>query len=504
MKVIYLKNYRKGAATNSSSTHSIIYKNKDEMFNDLNVMSMNFYGRFTETIAASKEAKIKYIAASVWNKKILEYLCAFYPEMKQYMELIEEQERAEEQGFYDADIFGTYGRGELTFDTSESIEASVDYLRYIIEDEEAIIVGGSDEADFVYDTIKDHDELPVAWRINDDIKPVKNGNYWVAYSYWNENRLRFKTEKGDCVPLYPELIDLKITDQCENGCPFCYMNASPKGAHADWYTLQTTLGTINGYKDFYNKRVEFSIGGGNILLYPHLKDLLVWIKGHGHIANTTLKAIDFKKACLDDDINKMFMEYVNGIGISVSDDKDLEIVTGLGSGYFVGEKKHVYLTIHLIPEMLGVKKTREYVEKLRKAGFYNFLFLGYKDIGRGANCEYKTFTKLEFMKLIDQLYNISIDTTFAKRYKEWINNNFDTQFTVTWDEGEYSMYIDAVTNVAYRSSYDLDKAYPLRAPDNLTGRERQRWNETYGSPYNNIINAFSKIRQDGGFKIFKQ
>jgi hypothetical protein len=200
----------------------------------------------------------------------------------------------------------------------------------------------------------------------------------------------------------------------------------------------------------------------------------------------------------------MFMEYVNGIGISVSDDKDLEIVTGLGSGYFVGEKKHVYLTIHLIPEMLGVKKTRYYVDRLRKAGFYNFLFLGYKDIGRGANCKYKTFTKLEFMELIDELYNVSIDTTFAKRYKEWINNNFDTQFTVTWDEGEYSMYIDAVTNVAYRSSYDLDKAYPLRVPDNLTEQERQRWNETYGSPYNNIINAFSKIRQDGGFKIFKQ
>ena len=58
MKVIYLKNFRKGYATNSSSTHSLIYRNKDEMFEDLNVFELNFYDRFDETIAASREAKI--------------------------------------------------------------------------------------------------------------------------------------------------------------------------------------------------------------------------------------------------------------------------------------------------------------------------------------------------------------------------------------------------------------------------------------------------------------
>lgn len=35
MIAVYLKNFRKGFATNSSSTHSIIYRNKDEMFKDL-------------------------------------------------------------------------------------------------------------------------------------------------------------------------------------------------------------------------------------------------------------------------------------------------------------------------------------------------------------------------------------------------------------------------------------------------------------------------------------
>ena len=68
MKIIYLKNFRKGYATNSSSTHSVIYKNKDEMFEDLNIFELNFYDRFDKTIAASNEAKIKYIDAHIIYK----------------------------------------------------------------------------------------------------------------------------------------------------------------------------------------------------------------------------------------------------------------------------------------------------------------------------------------------------------------------------------------------------------------------------------------------------
>ena len=61
MKVFRIENFRKGLATNSSSTHSIIYKNKEDLFEDLNIFEEDYYGRCTETIAVSKKAKIKYI-----------------------------------------------------------------------------------------------------------------------------------------------------------------------------------------------------------------------------------------------------------------------------------------------------------------------------------------------------------------------------------------------------------------------------------------------------------
>lgn len=57
MRTVYLKNFRKGFATNSSSTHSVIYRNKEDLFKDLDIFELNYYDRFDNTIAASKEAK---------------------------------------------------------------------------------------------------------------------------------------------------------------------------------------------------------------------------------------------------------------------------------------------------------------------------------------------------------------------------------------------------------------------------------------------------------------
>lgn len=89
MRTVYLKNFRKGFATNSSSTHSVIYRNKEDLFKDLDIFELNYYDRFDNTIAASKEAKIKYVAANImWHDKLYEIMSLYYPQMNEYKELI--------------------------------------------------------------------------------------------------------------------------------------------------------------------------------------------------------------------------------------------------------------------------------------------------------------------------------------------------------------------------------------------------------------------------------
>jgi len=57
-KIGYLKNFRRGYATNSSSTHSLIYRNKGELFKDLDIFETDYYDRCTSTIAASKDGEL--------------------------------------------------------------------------------------------------------------------------------------------------------------------------------------------------------------------------------------------------------------------------------------------------------------------------------------------------------------------------------------------------------------------------------------------------------------
>lgn len=492
MKTFYLKNFRKGYATNSSSTHSVIYKNKGEVLKDLNIFELNYYDRCDSTIAATREAKIKYIAANImYSDELYEIMCQFYPEMKQYKDLIKKQKESDDMTYdqktalgIEDNVFGMASRGPLYFYGSENLSASLSYLRNIIDDDDIIIVGGSDEMDFFYDTIEGHK------KINDpsDVESTvyKNGNYYVGYGYMGRGRIRFSTSKEDCIPTYPELIDLKITNKCNNGCKFCYMDSTMKGQHADILKLKSIISQVSSNKYQWNKPfVEFSIGGGNVLLYPHLVELFEYMKENRHIINTTINARDIETLLGDEKLFNAFNKYVGGLGISVTsleDIKYLDLLNEMKNGYKVRKIK-CDIVVHLIPELLSVDETLAIMAELRKKEFYSFLFLGYKTNGRGATQKYTELKRNDLFKLFAYHYCIGIDTTFANRYKTWLDNNYETKTTVTLNEGEYSMYIDAVTGTAYKSSYQLDTPYVI----NVGGI--------------GVREAFKRIRTDNGLPV---
>ena len=83
MRIARIVNRRSGLATNSSSTHSVIYKNKGDVFGDLNIFDERYYDRCTRTIAASREAKIRYIFGNCFRKTELVELLQHGLQMKQ-------------------------------------------------------------------------------------------------------------------------------------------------------------------------------------------------------------------------------------------------------------------------------------------------------------------------------------------------------------------------------------------------------------------------------------
>ena len=518
MKAVYLKNFRKGLATNSSSTHSLIYRNDGELFKDLDIFEYDYYDRCTSTIAASREAKIKYVLADIMhNEPLVKIMSSIYPEMKKYFPLI--KDRMECKSEY---CFGMYFRGSLEF--PNNIEASVDYLKNVIDDDNIIIVGGSDEADFVYDTIEGHVECPAPYMINYGNNPfrntgvTKNGNYWVGYGDSRDyvkikdkddeehntiknsfcGKIRFATSNGEIVPEYPELIDLKITNACEHGCPMCYMSATKNGKHADVSFLISMISNAGTPRNNNYHRIEFSIGGGNILLYPNLEELFHYIKKQGHIINVTINAKDCKKVIEDKNINSIFMRYVDGIGVSVFSVEDADILVDfkniINSGKERWDTNHKYIVAHLIPEYLGVELTNK-ISDIIKGVWMPVLYLGYKTTGRGKTQKYQEFTKEDLLSIFKDSRCVSIDTTFANRYFWWIKDNFSYAKTMTLNEGEFSMYIDGVSQQAYKSSYNLDKPYNMKFV---------HYYERKNNPMYNIKEAFAAIRKDGGFKTYDE
>lgn len=507
MKIVHLKNFRRGLATNSSSTHSLIYRNEGEMMNDLNVFKLDYFGRCDETIAASREAKIKYIFHAIYyNEDLVKILSAFYPEMKQYYSLAKKAQEDQER----YDVFGMYPRG-CVYD-SKNIVFSVNFLRHIIDTDDIIIIGGSDELDFVHDITDVHDQIPFPediyeWNTPAGKKnaPVKNGNYYVAFgktyddsdeaphkrNYCFGGRLRFMVEDGEPTPEYPELIDLRITNRCEHGCKFCFMDSNMKEKDADIKGLMRFINDLN-------IKTEFSIGGGNILLYPELERLLKTLNERGHVVNVTINVKDCDKVVSDKHFKKIFNNYVDGIGVSIFSKEDLKtfykfekVFDKIGDYNDETNRNKKYIVAHMVPEYLGYETTMEILDGIRESKkWINVLFLGYKETGRGAKCEHEVFTPEQLKKMTDELYaSFAIDTQFAKTYKDFINENFSTRYCLTANEGEYSLYVDATTMKAYKSSYETDKPYELK-PGYLTTKT--------------LKEAFAGIRKDNGFAVYQE
>lgn len=231
--------------------------------------------------------------------------------------------------------------------------------------------------------------------------------------------------------------------------------------------------------------------GGKVLLYPKLEEMFSFISGKGHIINTAINAKDISTVLKDKKLMNVFRKYISGIGVSICNDDDVEIASHIRE--IKRNDYHPYIVFHLIPEYLGADKTVKYMNDLiGKYGYYNFLFLGYKINGRGQNYKFHNLSNDDLQKLMGDTYNIGIDTTFANRYYDWLKNNFETEHTITLNEGEYSMYIDGVEQKAYKSSYQLDKPYNF-AIGNY---------EDQGKTWYNPQQAFDNIRKDNGFKVY--
>jgi organic radical activating enzyme len=362
-----------------------------------------------------------------------------------------------------------YGRGEINIDFFK------EYTKYIV-DGNFLILGGNDNDDESHPlSCKDDGQKEsYMWMLREGDIAFKNNNYWVVMNKDRKMRISFTEEK--LKPIIPELIDIKITDYCNVGCSFCYQGSTTSGVHADLNAIKAVVDMIP-----YSFRMEFAIGGGEPTTHPDFAKILKYI-GRNHAANFTTKSTKWME---DEEKLNAVKEFVSGIAYS-PDDVDDAVAYVLKHDKYVGNTIALYL--HIIPEiwtMDDLELLRDTVEELNawncpqrnsNAAQINITMLGYKSTGRGESMNVgKMDGLIDYIKKYRKT-RVGVDTKIVNDYSdELAKTNIDNRLFTT-AEGEFSMYIDAVKELAYKSSYELEK--PVEIVEKRYGSNKE-YRSTY-------------------------
>lgn len=283
--------------------------------------------------------------------------------------------------------------------------------------------------------------------MSDLLYKYKNGNATVTI--YNDGTRICETEDDEFKFDFPMNMDIKITNYCTKGCPFCHENSNPKGKHAPLENF-----------DFINSwsvGVEAALGGGMVTTHPQLLEILTKFSTKGIIANTTLHQdelidnFDMIKKCQKNGL-------IRAIGVSLHkpSDKLAECINSLDN-----------VVIHVINGIFAEEQCKWIKENIKNP---KVLILGYKHFRRGNGYydimseDIKEKQKWLYDKLpelvkevnVVSFDNLALDQLDVKRLlseDEW-------DLFYQGNEGSSNMYIDAVEGKFAQNStavtrYDL-------------------------------------------------
>ena len=269
----------------------------------------------------------------------------------------------------------------------------------------------------------------------------QNGNCHVRlFSDGTKDRFTLEDEFR---PVFPESIDLKITDYCDASCPMCHENSSVNGIHAN--LTAPFLSTLH-------EGTELALGGGNPLAHPGLEPFLMRLKEQGIVANLTIN----ERHLLS---HKAFVQSL----------LERKLIYGLGVSICLYQKE-TFSFLANCPNavchfVLGIA---DMADLCRVPQGLKALFLGYKRFGRGASyysdaVEARiTEVRERFKELLPHFSHIAFDNLaltqleVQKHLPKHIYNRF-----FMGEDGRFTMYVDLVKS-EYAVSSTSKERYPLK------------------------------------------
>lgn len=275
----------------------------------------------------------------------------------------------------------------------------------------------------------------------------KNGNYDVTLLS-DGTKIR-ETEDDEFIPVFAESMDIKLTNHCSLGCPYCHEGSTPEGEHGDILN-EKFIDTLHPYQ-------EVALGGGDVTSHPDLIPFLQRLKERHIIANITVNQYQLynKKELIQKLVDEKLI-YGLGVSLMVLTDKFIETVSEFPNA-----------VIHVINGVVTPEEIQEMADHNLK-----LLILGYKDLRRGNQFHETNFKMVEknqkWMKenlwdYISKYEVVSFDNLAIEQLdiKSRLSEDEWNEFFMG-DDSEFTYYIDTVNRQFAKSSTALfDQRYPL-------------------------------------------
>ncbi len=436
MKII-VPSIRYGFATNSSSTHSILFKCPD---------SEEYPKRFSfgwdDFLLQKEYSKLEYLSIILY-KNLPEELS---DDIK--IDLVEAITgiNISSEGYIDHNSKLTIPK---TFDEKFFHKEFFQELLKFISDPNVSIAGGNDnEGDSEYTGEKILlDDFPKDLEIDHKLVCRKDNDYYTLFNRKSGMKIRIsfdkELEKNECkfIPTRPELVDLKITNYCENNCPFCYQSSIEGAKHANTDDIICLINRLAESEVF-----ELAIGGGEPTKHTDFLRILEYAK----YKKISVSFSTYDMTWIKNDLMKKTIEQTtSAFGISC-------ISTKIVDEIYTWNKEHRHLPYGVLHVPLGCY-SRERLEPVIKKAFdldIPIVFLGFKKYGRALN-----FIPYDYNWITSYIKNSSFgaDSVFVENFKNNLDEYKIPKYLRVLGEGGYSCAIDMTDKTISESSYSNTK-----------------------------------------------
>lgn len=260
----------------------------------------------------------------------------------------------------------------------------------------------------------------------------RNGNVLVSIS---EDGTKVRTWEGNQCLEFPESLDVKITNQCDLGCPYCHESSVENGSLGDLDLLFEKLSSLPS-------GVELAIGGGNPLSHPELPGFLRKCSSYGFICNITVN----HRHIVSDEYFYLVRDMirrnlVHGVGISYDRNSPVDNINYLQK-YTDNIVIHTICGVNTIDDVMLLKDNLSYLK---------LLVLGFKTVGRGVkymspnvdSCIKSWYSNIN--SIIGNCDVISFDNLAINQLNlKRLMNDDKWNCMYQGDDFTLSMYIDAV------------------------------------------------------------